>query len=88
MPPTHQSAAHWEKSRVIILCYPLSHDLKQCRGASGDGVQFAGGVALYQNAGNAVNVGAVCDGLKSAFLNADSVNFCETLFLSSPLRRW
>ena len=59
---------------------PLSHNLEQCRGAGGDGVQFAGGVALDQYASNAVNAGAVCDGIKPALRNTNRVNLCETLF--------
>ena len=28
MPPMYQRAAHWEKSRVIILLFLLSHNLE------------------------------------------------------------
>nr|DAJ70530.1 MAG TPA: hypothetical protein [Caudoviricetes sp.] len=62
------------------IASPLLHNLEQCRGAGGHGVQFAGGVALYQYARNTVNAGAVCDGLKPAFLDTDCVNLCKTLF--------
>ena len=80
MPPTYQRAAHWVKSRVIILCYLLLHDLKQRRRAGGDGIQFAGRVTLYQNAGATIQPGAVCDSLKPTFRDADRVNFRKALF--------